>query len=1007
MLASKRQALGNKCGNSRFSLLLLEDGEFFLDDLSVFKYPDPVFQCLTFDSCIQRKVQGRLKLCTRSIMFEPQDIMQPILKFPFRDMNVTPCAEVFDDETNEMYLSFECNSVIEMKERNVDHPYTHRVLTDSSMYSTKVIFSLVHSKLPDFLEAIAPLWSLSHKKNVLNKIDEERFLAPVLEPRHTDVFDASLLADFRERPLLSKCKLVDRIVPLLKFPGAMMLTNQRVYFQPAQINNIGDPVLMYEYTKVVGLHKRRHMLKQCGLEVLLEDRQSYFYSFRTMKDRDEIYAMMVKQPGLNEKLKQNCTREMLLKWQHRQVSNFEYLSFLNDEAGRTTNDLTQYPVFPWVIADYKSDKLDLTNSQTFRDLSKPVGALNADRLAYFQQRFQNMPSGMEAEGLPPPFLYGTHYSTPGYVLFYLVRMAPEYMLCLQNGKFDAPDRLFRSIAGTYQSCLTNHADLKELIPAFYDTENPPLIEWLQNTRNLDLGTTQNLSRVGDVELPPWADNAHDFVEKNRQALECDFVSEHLHEWIDLIFGYKQQGAEAVAANNLFYYLSYEGAVNLETITDPVERCSFEAQIQEFGQTPKLLFKSPHPSRSQLGMDVTLAPLDVVPPLPVVPPPPAVSPVRAPVPVAHATPAVDDPEPAPSFRTSSWGFKRPTLSKFTGLTKNVTGLTASLRRRMERTSWGWSFDATTTSMWDESLPHFLHSQAITCVNVSKDIKTVFSTSHDGTFKVSSSEDGVVRRSYTCGGPVLCMDISPDEKYAFFGTADLDVHMFALETGRVGKLSPAHAAAVTGVCVVDDAKFVTCSLDGTMKIWQYGPIGMLSTPTFVYEGCDSALTCLDVNSDGTIALVGTEEGSVCVFDLRSNELISQIRASDIKIQTVRFGMTGATFTCMTSTNVVAMFALNGASVCTLQAPLKDVHGCMVSDGEYALTGSDDGGVYIWQLNEGDSNVLKACTVSIPHSNKSAVTAVNVSGNGQSIVAGTGDGSVRVWAMRKKSARSRLGF
>ncbi|RHY33559.1 hypothetical protein DYB32_001550 [Aphanomyces invadans] len=48
-------------------------------------------------------------------------------------------------------------------------------------------------------------------------------------------------------------------------------------------------------------------------------------------------------------------------------------------------------------------------------------------------------------------------------------------------------------------------------------------------------------------------------------------------------------------------------------------------------------------------------------------------------------------------------------------------------------------------------------------------------------------------------------------------------------------------------------------------------------------------------------------------------------------------------------------------------------MVSDGEYALTGSDDGGVYIWQLNEGDSNVLKACTVSIPHSNKSAVTAL----------------------------------
>ncbi|RHZ33993.1 hypothetical protein DYB37_003517 [Aphanomyces astaci] len=771
-------------------------------------------------------------------MFEPQDVMQPILKFPFRDMDESPCAEIFDEESNELYLSFDCNAVVEMKERNVDHPYTHRVLANSSVYSTKVIFSLVHSKIHDFLQAIAPLWSLSHKKSVLNKIDEERFLAPVLEPRHTDVFDASLLVDFRERPLYTKCKLVDRIVPLLKFPGAMMLTNlrfadpvesmsrdvasSRVYFQPAQINNIGDPVLNFEYTKVVGLHKRRHMLKQCGLEVLLDDRQSFFYSFRSMQDRDEIYVTMLQ---LNQTLQQNCTREMLFKWQHRQVSNFEYLSFLNDQAGRTTNDLTQYPVFPWVIADYKTDRLDLTDPHTFRDLSKPVGALNADRLAYFQQRFHNMPSGMEAEGLPPPFLYGTHYSTPGYVLFYLVRMAPEYMLCLQNGKFDAPDRLFRSIADTYQSCLTNHADLKELIPAFYDTDSPHVCEWLQNTRNLDLGTTQTLARVGDVDLPPWADSAHDFVEKHREALECDYVSEHLHEWIDLIFGYKQQGAEALAANNLFYYLSYEGAVNLETVTDPVDRCSFEAQIQEFGQTPKLLFQSPHPARSQVGMDVSLAPMDVATPPPVLP---SVS-TRL-ISEEDLPEVVEQPPVASSSSSSSWGFKRPTLSStFSGLTKNVSGFKASLRRRcMERSSWGWTFDHTTAAaMWDESLPHFLHS------NLSKDMKTVFTTSDDGTFKISSSDDGVVRRSYTCAGtscfvaagcihmtmlrlpgPVRCLDVSADEKYAFFGSADL--YMFALETGRVGKLSLAHAAAVTGVCVVDDSKFVTCSLDGTIKV-----------------------------------------------------------------------------------------------------------------------------------------------------------------------------------------------
>jgi WD40 repeat protein len=93
-----------------------------------------------------------------------------------------------------------------------------------------------------------------------------------------------------------------------------------------------------------------------------------------------------------------------------------------------------------------------------------------------------------------------------------------------------------------------------------------------------------------------------------EALESDFVSENIHNWIDLIFGYKQQGEEAGKNLNVFHYLSYEGAVDIDKIEDPVEKQSTISIIHNFGQTPRLLFKKPHSKR--LSRDETICRIDL-------------------------------------------------------------------------------------------------------------------------------------------------------------------------------------------------------------------------------------------------------------------------------------------------------------------------------------------------------------------------------------------------------------
>ena len=172
---------------------------------------------------------------------------------------------------------------------------------------------------------------------------------------------------------------------------------------------------------------------------------------------------------------------------------------LNTLAGRSYNDLMQYPVFPWILSDYTSSELDLSDPLSFRDLSGPMGAQTPDRLDQFKKRFNEWD---DPHGETPPYHYGTFYSSAMIVASYLVRMEPftQHFLRLQGGHFDLADRMFHSVGDAWTSASKhNMADLKELIPEFFY-----LPEFLINSNKFDLGIKQNGVQLDDVILPTWA-----------------------------------------------------------------------------------------------------------------------------------------------------------------------------------------------------------------------------------------------------------------------------------------------------------------------------------------------------------------------------------------------------------------------------------------------------------------------------------------------------------------------
>ena len=535
----------------------------------------------SFPTAHMKNIEGRLHLCSRSLVFEPNDTSRAIIRCPFARMDHSPREFPSDTGYEAMCVEFTAKRHLSMKANNVIGPF------EPISFPTRFRFTFLHSSPTSFVDLCEKLFEkASHSKGRAAYTTPE--LDALLKPMLDRPFDPDNLVDVREQVLTSslRCSL---LTPLESKSGVLVLTGDRVYFQPASgvLSATNTRAMRWDMRDVAATARRYNGLRDNALEIYWKDETSMLLGFERRHEREQVMRQLPAHvPCFTDR---DFVVQVVKEWQSGTISNFDYLLALNSAAGRSFHDLSRYPVFPWVVADYESSKLDLTKETTFRDLTKPVGALDEKRLEYFRNRLLGM------QDMGEDFLYGTHYSAPGYVLYFLVRSMPEHMLCLQNGKFDTPDRLFHSVQQTYRCVLQNHADVKELIPEFYDAGND--FDFLINARGLQLGATQNGDRVNDIKLPPWARSARDFVKKNRKALESDICTRMLPRWIDLIFGVLSRGEAAKEASNLFHRTAYLGPTDLASMKSEDERFQAELQATEFGIVPDMLFVGQHPGKN--------------------------------------------------------------------------------------------------------------------------------------------------------------------------------------------------------------------------------------------------------------------------------------------------------------------------------------------------------------------------------------------------------------------------
>lgn len=589
----------------RFSLLLLDEGESYVQDWLSFCTP-PAGK---LDTPGGSRLRGRLRLCSSSLFFDADEHSFPVLRFPL--------SRVSSVEADGPAAVVTTASWVRQREGGRDVPY----VTDRSG-TCAFRFTLAYAPLHQLLVPLTQLLAIARLPHWerLAALREGAARREAAAP-----LDASRFAALSERSLFSSPAA--QVALLLREPGRVGVTHRAVYFQP--LHNVGadTPLRSVALRSLIAVARRRHAGAPTALELFWggadgggggweggaasphRPAPSVLLVFPTPRERDDCARVIRSQlpPGCDCELASAALEgdaawvaRCCAAWRAGSLSNASYLLYLNLAAGRSFSDAAAWPVFPWVLRDYGDAAPRLDAPAAFRDLAKPVGALNAQRLASCRERWRELASLGEA-----PFLWGTFYSTPGYVLFWLLRSLPAHALRLQGGRFDAPDRLFCSVAEAWASATGEGPDVKELTPEFYGSD----ASWLLNSAALPLGTRTNGTAVGDVALPGWAAGPDHFLAVQRAALEAPPVSASLHAWIDLIFGYKQRGAAADGADNVFHPSSFgdgddahhrhakaKASPPLTGADAAAAAAAKAAHLAEFGVVPSQLFTSPHPLR---------------------------------------------------------------------------------------------------------------------------------------------------------------------------------------------------------------------------------------------------------------------------------------------------------------------------------------------------------------------------------------------------------------------------
>ena len=345
-------------------------------------------------------------------------------------------------------------------------------------------------------------------------------------------------------------------------------------------------ILIY-FEDIKEVIQRRTLLSNQSIEIFHKNGKSYFFNFfRTENVKNAYYyfneinktLLKKKLPSFifNTNNNEEDIKKICQSFHKGKSSNYQYLLYLNKYSTRTYNDLTQYPVFPWlvkqnedildILTKLQKNELNQNNYLNYlRDMKYPISMQNEEKRNEAKMKYL-----LDANNSNFPFHLGTHYSTEAFVFYYLMRNNPygNNLIKLQNYKNEDPNRTFNDFNEIKEILFVSN-DNREIIPDFFC-----YFDYYCNLNCCFYGlrTGNDIPFIDDFQinsdLSKYNNNISSYV---KSIFECKtllnnlFISNILSKWVDNIFGRKQIPKKELIPEccNIYNKLAYEQKVNFE------------------------------------------------------------------------------------------------------------------------------------------------------------------------------------------------------------------------------------------------------------------------------------------------------------------------------------------------------------------------------------------------------------------------------------------------------------